>query len=130
MMVIKQLGKLALVPNYWCYSLTGISIAYRDASSRFGSVSGSVFLDELSCSGTESALLDCRARPLGLAECNTDQVAGVQCTGNPSQLLLKLAIPLSSLPFSFLKYYLGNWVGGGGGGVGVAYDNNNYINTN
>ena len=70
-----------MICNHCRYSLTGNSIAYRDASSRFGSVSGSVFLDQLSCSGTESALLDCRARPLGLAECNTDQVAGVQCTG-------------------------------------------------
>ena len=64
------------------YSLTGNSIAYRDASTRFGSGSGSVFLDQLSCSGTESVLLDCRARLLGLAECNADDVAGVQCTGD------------------------------------------------
>ena len=72
--------------NRWCLMivfkcLTGNSIAYRDASTRFGSGSGSVFLDQLSCSGTESVLLDCRARPLGLAECNSDNVAGVQCRG-------------------------------------------------
>ena len=66
----------------------GNSIAYRDASSRFGSGSGSVFLDQLSCSGTESVLLDCRARPLGLAECNTDDVAGVQCTGGYNDLCI------------------------------------------
>ena len=70
-----------VIYNYWWYSLTGNSIAYRDTSTRFGSVSGSVFLDQLSCSGTESVLLDCRGRPLGLAECNNNQVAGVQCAG-------------------------------------------------
>ena len=69
------------ITNHCCFSLTGNSIAYRDASTRFGSVSGSVFLDQLSCSGTESVLLDCRGHPLGLAECNNDEVAGVQCTG-------------------------------------------------
>ena len=67
--------------HWFYYFLTGNSISYRDASTRFGSVSGSVFLDQLSCSGTESVLLDCRGRPLGLAQCNTDELAGVQCTG-------------------------------------------------
>ena len=71
-----------------CILFIGNSIAYRDASSRFGSGSGSVFLDQLSCSGTESVLLDCRARPLGLAECNTDDVAGVQCKGSNLFLLM------------------------------------------
>ena len=51
-------------------SLTGNSIAYCDASTQSGSVSGSVFLDQLSCSGTESVLLDCQGRLLDLAECN------------------------------------------------------------
>ena len=40
-----------------------------------------MFLDQLSCNGEEPALLDCRARPLGLAECDSTEVAGVQCTG-------------------------------------------------
>ena len=59
----------------------GNSVAYRDASSRFRSGSGATFVDQLSCSGQESSLLDCRARPLGLAECDADEIAGVQCTG-------------------------------------------------
>ena len=59
----------------------GSSIAYRDASSRFVGVSSPVFLDRLSCTGQESFLLDCRGLPLGLAECDVIEVAGVQCTG-------------------------------------------------
>ena len=59
----------------------GNSIAYRDASTRFVSGSGATFVDQLSCSGQESSLLDCRARPLGLAKCDADGVAGVQCKG-------------------------------------------------
>ena len=64
-----------------CLSFLGSSIAYRDGTNHFGLGSGPVFLDQLSCVGTESALLDCQARPLGLAECDADDVAGVQCTG-------------------------------------------------
>ena len=40
-----------------------------------------MFVDQLSCSGEESVLLDCQARPLGLAECGSTDVAGVHCTG-------------------------------------------------
>ena len=64
----------------------GNSIAYRDATVRFGSGSGPILIDQLSCAGLESALLDCPARPLGLAECNIDDIAGVQCTGWYSDL--------------------------------------------
>ena len=64
----------------------GKSIAYRDASTRFSSGSGAAFVDQLSCSGQELSLLDCRAHPLGLAECDTDEIAGVQCTGTYSGL--------------------------------------------
>ena len=62
--------------------ISGTSIAYRDASARFGLTSESVFLDQLNCNGEESAILNCHySRPLGLAECDTSDVAGVQCKG-------------------------------------------------
>ena len=71
---------LAIVTTYIC---TGFSIAIRgDASVLFGSTSRPVFLDKLNCRGTESHLLDCPlAQPVGLAECDHTQVAGVHCKG-------------------------------------------------
>ena len=63
------------------FDILGNSIAYRDAASRFGSTPVSVFLDQLSCTGQESALLQCQSRPLGIAECDPSDVAGVQCVG-------------------------------------------------
>ena len=41
-----------------------------------------MFLDQLSCTGKELAILNCRARPSGLAACDTTNAAGVHCTGN------------------------------------------------
>ena len=65
----------------------GSSIAYRDAAARFGLTPVSVFLDQLSCTGQESALLECQSRPLGIAECDASGVAGVQCIGKLGQQL-------------------------------------------
>ena len=61
--------------------LLGSSIAFRDAATRFGLMPVSVFLDQLSCTGQESALFKCRSRPYGIAECVASNVAGVQCIG-------------------------------------------------
>ena len=61
--------------------LLGSSIAYRDAATRFGLMPVSVFLDQLSCTGQESALLECRSRPYGISECDASDVAGAQCVG-------------------------------------------------
>ena len=61
----------------------------------------------MTCSGTESVLLDCRGRPLGLAECNHDQIAGVQCGGELSSCYdfcvgSNLLIVLSTVHTSFV----------------------------
>ena len=60
----------------------GISIAISfDTSLIFGLSSGPMYLDQLSCTGKELSLLDCRARPVGLAECDNAKAAGIHCTG-------------------------------------------------
>ena len=65
----------------------GYSIAISiDATLQFGLPSGPMFIDQLSCSGKESSLLNCRARPLGLADCSDAEAAGVHCTGNEPYL--------------------------------------------
>ncbi len=48
----------------------------------FVSGSGPIFLDQLTCDGSESSLLDCSSRqPLGLHTCDHSQDIGVQCEG-------------------------------------------------
>ena len=64
----------------------GSSIAYRDAAARFGLTPVSVFVDQLGCTGQESALLECQSRPFGIAECDSGDVAGVQCVGMHSTI--------------------------------------------
>ena len=59
-----------------------------------------MFVDQLSCSGDESALLDCHARPLGLAECGSTDVAGVQCTGVCCYYVLPLIFMLCNIIIS------------------------------
>ena len=47
----------------------------------FGLPSGPMFLDQLSCTGKESAILECRGYTVGLAKCNSAAATGVHCTG-------------------------------------------------
>ena len=48
-------------------------------STRFGQGIGTIWLDDVQCSGTEGRLADCSHLPLGLHNCSHDQDAGVTC---------------------------------------------------
>lgn len=48
----------------------------------FGQGSGPIWLDEVTCAGTEATLALCRARSWGSHNCNHREDAGVECTGN------------------------------------------------
>ena len=48
---------------------------------KIGSGPGLVWLDEVSCSGTERSLLSCPHDGLGVVNCSTYEDAGVRCTG-------------------------------------------------
>uniref|UniRef100_A0A674J2F9 Soluble scavenger receptor cysteine-rich domain-containing protein SSC5D n=1 Tax=Terrapene triunguis TaxID=2587831 RepID=A0A674J2F9_9SAUR len=50
---------------------------------RFGRGLDRIWLDDVNCAGTETALSDCRARPWGENNCNHGEDAGVVCSGNP-----------------------------------------------
>ena len=76
--------------------MSGAAIAHRDASVRFEIMSESVFLDELSCTGQESFLLDCRANPVGIAKCEFTEVAGVHCLGIVMKNTCSLAVNISN----------------------------------
>ncbi|NWI67095.1 DMBT1 protein, partial [Todus mexicanus] len=51
---------------------------------------GSIWLDDVECSGAEHSLSQCRARPLGQNNCNHGEDAGVVCSGttNTSTVML------------------------------------------
>lgn len=48
----------------------------------FGQGLGPIWLDEVTCAGTEAALSLCQARSWGSHNCNHREDAGVECTGN------------------------------------------------
>ncbi|KAM6364604.1 scavenger receptor cysteine-rich domain-containing protein DMBT1-like [Pluvialis apricaria] len=48
---------------------------------RFGQGTGNIWLDDMSCTGTEDNLAQCQARPWGQNNCNHGEDAGVVCSG-------------------------------------------------
>ena len=58
-----------------CSSITGAVALF----SGFTNGVGLIWLDDVNCDGTETRLIDCRARPLGQHNCAHVEDAGVRC---------------------------------------------------
>ena len=54
----------------------------------FGNGIGSVQLDDLECIGNESSLLECPHNGVGIHDCFSFEVAGVECGGNFCSILI------------------------------------------
>ena len=59
----------------------------------FGQGTGSIWLDQVGCVGTEGRLADCPANPIGIHDCQHSEDAGVRCPG-------KVALPLFNAQLS------------------------------
>ena len=62
-----------------CWSSFTGSVPFDRSS--FGGGRGPIFLDEVSCDGTESSLLSCAKNGLGINDCDHTEDAGVRCQG-------------------------------------------------
>ncbi len=68
------------------HALEALSNAY------FGSGSGSIYLDDVGCYGSESQLSQCPASPWGVHNCRHYEDAGVRCYSEEEELSLWLIL--------------------------------------
>ena len=67
--------------TYRSYFAIGSIGASYFSYSRFGGGPGSIFLDDVSCTGSESRLIDCLHGGIGVHNCDHTDDAGVRCPG-------------------------------------------------
>uniref|UniRef100_H2ZVR3 SRCR domain-containing protein n=1 Tax=Latimeria chalumnae TaxID=7897 RepID=H2ZVR3_LATCH len=76
------------------------------ASAFFGSGSGKIWLDDLRCSGSESALWQCPSREWGQHDCSHKEDAGVMCSGFKQ---LRLVSESEECSGKLEVFYNGSW---------------------
>ena len=84
----------------FCSFLGLDSVAFRNAY--FGEGTGSIWLDEVSCYGTESTLVSCSHNGLGSNDCDHYEDAGVYCEG--SLIMFHADYPYDCFPNWFNLY--------------------------
>lgn len=61
------------------YVGNGVPLAIHNA--HFGEGEGPILLDDVRCQGNERGLLNCRAKDIGIHDCENTESAGVYCPG-------------------------------------------------
>lgn len=78
--------------------MTSVPGAIAYSSAMYGPGSGPIFMDKLSCGGTESSLLECRAlAPIGVHQCEHSEDASVFCEGQIFKLNKSIHLRLAYL---------------------------------
>ena len=62
---------------------------------------GQIWLDDVACTGTESRLIDCGNRGLGIHNCAHSEDAGVRCTGTKVIAVFNSLCALLYFPYFF-----------------------------
>ena len=78
--------------NVVCRSLGFVGAIEAVLSAGFGQGTGTIVLDDVGCSGSESRILDCTHSGLGVNNCVHSEDAGVRCE-LPSGILILLLFP-------------------------------------
>ena len=94
------LPNLITILKTFCSFLGLDSVAFSNAY--FGEGTGSIWLDDVSCSGTESTLVSCSHNGLGSNDCDHYEDAGVYCEG--SLIMFHADYPYDCFPNWFNLY--------------------------
>ena len=74
--------------NVFCKFLGFPGATAAKAGSFFGQGSGRIWLDNLSCAGSETSPFHCPHNGFGIHNCEHSEDAGVQCTRKPCMTIL------------------------------------------
>ena len=84
------------------------AVAYSTA--HFGQGTGPITLDDVQCSGTESALLDCTHNGINIHNCAHFEDAGVGCSGTMNFNLILSMAWFSILYQGTVKMVMSDWL--------------------